>query len=491
MDAVPAARWEWSLEQIEALGVLASRAVAEYLAGLADGPVYRPVPEALKAAWAAEPAPRSGSPAARVLDRFAAEIAPYPLGNGHPRFHAWVNSPPAVIGVLAEALAASMNPSVAGGDHAAVYIERQVLRWFAELAGFPAGAGGLLVSGASMATLTALAVARHRAMAAAGLDVRAAGLQAGGPRLMIYASAEAHGCVRKAAELLGVGSDNIREIEVDAAFRAEPGHLDRLLTESRSRGEIPLAVVVSAGTVNTGAIDPIRQVSELCAEHGAWLHVDAAYGGPAVLLLPEYAKVRDALGLADSIAVDPHKWLYVPVGAGMLLLREPGLARDAFSLVPPYLRAGDEADEPWLSEFGFEQTRPFRALKVWMALQHLGLDGYRDLISHDLRTAEYLQSAVRAAPDLDLLGGELSIACFRFRPPGWPGAGERLAELNRRVVIAIQHGGRAFVAGTTVRGLAAIRACVVNPGTTRSDMDVLLGEVRRQGARLLAELLRG
>lgn len=488
-----AAGWAWSPAQIEQVGAQVARLLAGYLGGLAGGPVHRPVPQALTSAWAAAPAPRSGRGVEQVIERFAGEIAPYPFGNGHPRFYAWVNSPPAVIGVFAEALAAAMNPSVAGGDHAAVHVERQVIRWFAELAGLPEGAGGLLTSGASMATLTALAVARHRAATAAGIDVRAAGLQGSGPRLLLYASAEAHGCVRKAAELLGIGSDNIREVPVDAEFAIRPARLAHTLAADRARGHLPVAVIASAGTVNTGAIDPLRPISEICAEHDAWLHVDAAYGGPAVLLADGFGDAREGLGLADSIAVDPHKWLYVPVDAGLVLLRDAAAAREAFSLIPPYLRTeGDSAGGPWFSEYGFEQTRPFRALKVWMAIQHFGLDGYRELIGHDLWLAGYLRAAVAAAPDLELLAGELSIACFRYRPSrsagrpcaeaGLDGAG--LDELNRRLVAALQRGGRAFLAGTTVRGRFALRACVVNPGATEADIDALVAEVRRLGAGL-------
>ncbi len=476
--------WAWDPDQIEQVGTTVARLLTDYLGGLAQSPVHRPVPESLQGQWASEPAPASGASADQVLRRFAREIAPYPLGNGHPGFFAWVNSPPSVMGVFAEALAAAMNPSVAGGDHAAVYIERQVIRWFAELAGLPAGAGGLLVSGASMATLTALAVARHQALSASGVDVRADGLQSGAPRLLVYASAEAHGCVRKAAEMLGVGSRNIREIEVDEAFAIRPDHLARALAEDAARGYLPIAVVTSAGTVNTGAIDPLDAISEICSESGTWLHVDAAYGGPAVLLTEEFTQARDALGRADSIAVDPHKWLYVPVDAGMLLLADPSAAREAFSLVPPYLRTDESsAGGPWFSEYGFDQTRPFRALKIWMTLQHVGLDGYRELISHDLRMAEYLRAAIEAAADLELLAGGLSVACFRFRPG--PDA-EQTDEVNRRLAAEVQWGGLSFVAGTTVHGRPALRACIVNPGTTHADIDALIAEVRRHGTRLQA-----
>ncbi|GGM25387.1 pyridoxal phosphate-dependent decarboxylase family protein [Dactylosporangium sucinum] len=432
-----------------------SRRVADlvhgYLADLPAGPVWRP-PH-----FAASAVPLEGTPADAVLDEIAERVMPHPFGNGHPRFFAWVNSPPHPLGVAADAIAAAMNPSVAGGDHAAVHVEREVVRWFAELAGFPPGAGGLLVSGGSTATLTALAVARHRAAARTGIDVRARGLQGHDRPFVLYLGTEGHGSARKAAELLGLGSDHVRLFDDVAA-------LDHMLAASGR--DIPVAVMATAGTVNTGAIDDLAAVAGVCAAHGVWLHVDASYGGPAVLLLDRFAAARAGLSRADSISLDPHKWLYAPVDAGLVLLRDPSLARDAFSLVPPYLRADGD---PWFSEYGFEQTRPFRALKVWALLKHLGVAGYRALVEHDLAVAAHLASAVDRADDLELLAHGLSVVCFRV-------AGSD--ELNRQVLATVQASGRAYLAGTTVDGAFALRACVVNPGTTTADADALLTEVR-------------
>ncbi|WP_169734317.1 pyridoxal phosphate-dependent decarboxylase family protein [Hamadaea tsunoensis] len=419
---------------------------------------------------AAQPIPADGRPFGDVLAEFREKIAPYPFGNGHPRFLAWVNSPPHPAGIAADALAAAMNPSVAGGDHAAVHIEHQVVRWFADAAGFPAGSGGLLVSGGSTATLTALAVARHRAAARAGIDVRAAGLQ-GDARFAVYVGEEGHGSARKAVELLGLGSAWVRTVAVGGDFRMDPDHLRTLIAADRARGVHPVAVVASAGTTNTGAIDPLDEIADVCAELDVWLHVDGAYGLPALLFLDEYAHHRPGLSRVDSIAMDPHKWLYAPIDAGLVLLRDPALARDAFSLVPAYLRTDDE---PWFSEFGFEQTRPFRALKIWFLLHHLGTRGYADLIRHDLAMADRLAAAVEADEDLELLARGLSVVCFRGRP-----AGVRLDELdaqNRRVLADVQRD--AFLAGTTVNGVFGLRACVVNPGTTAADIDAVLELVR-------------
>ncbi|MEV4538124.1 pyridoxal-dependent decarboxylase [Asanoa sp. NPDC049518] len=471
----------------EAFGVRVAMIIERYLADLPSRPVFTPYPANLAAALAAEPVPAAGSDVDAVFAEFLEKVAPYPFGNGHPRFAAWVNSPPHPLGIAAEALAATMNPSVAGGNHAAVHVEHQVVRWFAELAGFggPPDGVGLLVSGGSAATLTAFAAARHRAAARAGIDVRTQGLQGHGRRFLLYVGEEGHGCARKAAELLGIGSAQVRTIGSDEAHRMRPDLLRAHLERDRAEGGLPVAVMASAGTTGTGAVDPIGAIADACAEQDVWLHVDGAYGGPAVLLLERYAYERAAIARADSLALDPHKWLYTPVDAGLLLLRDQQGARDTFSLVPPYLRTDEDPDgvggPVWFSEYGFDQTRPFRALKLWFLLKHLGTQGYRARIARDVAVAARLASTVDAAPDLELLAHGLSVVCFRCRPAGHPT--EALDDLNRAVLRAVQLGGRAFFAGTTLDGVFALRACVVNFGTTASDVDAMVAEVRATLAR--------
>jgi aromatic-L-amino-acid/L-tryptophan decarboxylase len=489
VTAGPGPAWRWTPEEVRALGSAVVDLVAEHLCELPDEPAFRPVPAAQVEAMAAEPPPEQGTPAADVLADVRRRVLPYPFGNGHPRFSAWVNPPPHLLGVLAETIAAAMNPSVAGGNHAAVHVERQVVRWFTELAGLPAGSGGLFVSGGSSATLTAFAAARHRAAARAGVDVRADGLQGLDRTFTLYLSAEGHGAARKAAELLGIGSRNVRIVPADDDGRLPPGLLRAAVQADLATGHVPVAVMASAGTVNTGAIDPLAEIADVCRDLDVWLHVDGAYGAPAVLLLDRYAAHRPGLARVDSLALDPHKWLYAPVDAGVVLFRDPAVARDAFSLVPPYLRTdGDPAGAGgpvWFSEYGFEQTRPFRALKVWALLRHLGVEGYRDLVARDVEVAGHLADGVRAAPDLELLATGLSVVCFRYRPPGIDPA--RLDDLNRAVVTAVQLGGRSFVGGTTVGGAAALRACVVNPRAGADDVDAILADVRATGARLTGD----
>lgn len=480
------APFTWSPEEIRRVGYRVVDLIASHLTELPGRPTFQPVPAALAAEMLGEPVPRQGETVDTILDRFAREIEPYPFGNGHPRYYAWVNSPPAVIGILAESLAAAMNPSVAGGNHAAVWVERQVLDWFKQMLGLPEASMGLLVSGASAAAITALAVARHATCARAGIDVRRTG--PGAARLLVYRSAEGHACHRKAVELLGLGHANLRVVETDEALRLRPHVLDEMLAADRAAGYLPMAVIASAGTVNTGAIDPLDAVGRVCARHGVWLHVDAAYGGPAILT-PEYGAALAPLGRADSVALDPHKWLYVPVDAGVVLVRDGALMRDAFSLVPPYLRTDGDPHgvqgPPWLSEYGAEQTRPFRALKVWAALRYFGLDGYRALLAHDLSLAGRLADRVRRHRDLELREPQsLSIVCFRLAPPEMRGADDQLDALNRAALRTLQLSGRGFLSSTMLDGRVWLRACIVNPRATEADVDAVVDAVAAAAERV-------
>jgi aromatic-L-amino-acid decarboxylase len=482
----------WSAEETRRVGYRVADLIADYLTDLPAGAVFHPVPSDLAEDMLGTPAPERGENADAILDRFAASVAPFPFGNGHPRFFGWVNSPPAVIGVMAEALAAAMNPSVAGGNHAAVWIERQVLQWFKGLLGFPNDSMGLLVSGGSAAALTALTVARHRACARFGWDVRARGVQQlGGPhptRLLVYKGVEGHGCNQKAVELLGIGADNIRVVPHDRALRLLPDELDRMIAHDVASGDIPVAVVASAGTVNTGAIDPLDELAEVCQRHGVWLHVDAAYGGPAILTT-SYRAALAPLARADSIALDPHKWMYVPVDAGLVLVRDASMMRETFSLVPPYLRTDGNLKgvqgPTWFAEYGPEQTRPFRALKVWAALRYFGAEGYRELIEHDLALAQHLAARVREAPDYVLWEPTgLSIVCFRAVPPALRDNPEATDTLNRRILETVQLGGAGFLSGTMLDRRSWLRACIVNPRATTEDVDAVFETVRRTQAEL-------
>jgi glutamate/tyrosine decarboxylase-like PLP-dependent enzyme len=449
---------------------------AGYLAGVPDGPVWRPVPEAERAWLAGQPLPAAGRPLDALLADVRDHVLPYPMGNGHPRFFGWVNSPPSPAGVAVASLAAAFNPSCAGGDHAGVLLERTAVRWLAELTGYPhPPGGGLLTSGASMATIVALATARRRAAAADGWDVREDGMYGRAP-LVAYVSAEGHSCLRKAAELLGLGGRHLRTVPVDAAFRMDVAALRRQVAADAAAGLRPFAIAASAGTVNTGAVDPLPEIAEVAREFGLWFHVDGAYGALGGLAEdpdPGFA----GLPLADSVALDPHKWLGVPADCGCLLFRDPAAVRGTFSLVPPYLRDEGADDLGWFSEYGTEQTRPLRALRVWATIGHLGRDGVTRLVRHTTALARTLTAMAERAPDFEPLAPAVtSIAAFRYRPAGL-GEAETDA-LNAALPARVQRRGRVFLTGTRLAGAAALRACVLHPDTAEGDLTLLLDEIR-------------
>jgi len=476
--------WAWSADELRRIGYRTVDIIVEHLTRLREQPVFRPFPRDLAAGYLDADPPEEGLTADVILDKFEKEIAPYPFGNGHPRFFGWVNPPPSVIGIFADALAAAMNPSCAGGNHAAIYVEREVIGWFRRILGFPAEAMGLLVSGGSMAALTALAVARHTKCP---FDVRSRGLQSVASRLVVYRSGETHGCHQKAIELLGIGSDNLRTVDHDSSLRLVPAALDAAIRKDVEAGLTPLAVVANAGTVNTGAIDPIDEIAVVCRRHDVWLHVDGAYGAPAVLS-ERYKSQLSGLEQADSIALDPHKWLYVPVEAGLVLVRNGAAMRAAFSLVPPYLRTDGDIEgvggPPWFSEYGFQQTRGFRALKVWMAVRYHGLAGHRKAIERDIDHARALAEALRAASDFQLFEPQgLSIVCFRYLPRAERVTPEALDTINQLLLTRLQLSGRVFLSSTTIDGRFWLRACFVNPLASDDDVGAILDAVRDAAGR--------
>ncbi|MEV1011275.1 aminotransferase class V-fold PLP-dependent enzyme [Streptomyces sp. NPDC049881] len=450
---------------------------ADHLAAVPAGPVWRPVGDDDRAWLTGQRLPAAGRPLDDLLTDVRERVLPYPMGNGHPRFFGWVNSPPSPAGVLVAPLAAALNPSCAGGDHAGALLERTAVRWLAELVGFPHPPGaGLLTSGASLATVVAMATARQHALRRAGHDVRETGLYGHEP-LAVYVSAEGHSCLRKAAELLGLGNRHVRTVPVGPDHRMDTAALRRMVLADAASGVRPFLVAASAGTVNTGAVDPLDDIADAAREHGLWFHVDGAYGALGVLAdgaRPRYAGMERA----DSLALDPHKWLGVPVDAGCVLFRDAAGPRDAFSLVPPYLRDEGADALGWFSEYGPEQTRPFRALRVWATLSHLGRDGVVRLVRHTTGLARTLAAMVGDADDFELLAPPAtSVVAFRHLPAD--AAGPAAADaLNDALPAAVQRRGRAFLTGTRLAGRPVLRACVLHPDTTEADLGVLLDEIR-------------
>lgn len=469
-----------SPDEFRALGYQIIDMLADHLAALPDAPVRQPVPAELRDSLMHSPLNSEPIPPAELLQRVAERILPYPMGNNSPRFFGWVNSTAAPLAALAELIAAAHNPSVAGGDHSATYIEHGVLNWIKTFIGFPAGSGGVLTSGGSVANLIGLAVMRHVKAAGAMRADGFAGEPVGAP-MIVYTSAQGHSCIQKAVELLGMGANYLRRIPTDPEFRLDVDALRAQIALDRAAGLRPVCVAASAGTVNTGAIDPLNDIADLCAAEDLWFHVDGAYGGVGILGEGMAGHYR-GIERADSLAVDPHKWLYMPIECGCALVRDAGAMRDTFSLVPPYLR--DDRALPWFAEFGIQQSRGFKALKLWLTLQQVGERGYRDLITRDIALSHMLRAKIRARPDFELIAaGPLSICCFVYRPTGEID-GPGLDSLNREILAAVQEEGRAFLTATELNGRFVLRACIVNFRTTETDLDLLLDTIAEAGERV-------
>ena len=457
--------------------------VVDHLAALPSGPVWQPLPDDLREQLLGLPLPEEPAALDELVATALRDVLPYPMGNGHPAFFGWVNPPPSSAGVLASLAAAAMNPSVVSGDHADVHLERAVVRWLAELVGFPHEPGaGLLASGGSAATIVCLAGARGRALAAAGHDVRRDGL-AGAPRLTAYVPAEAHSCVRRALELLGVGSGAMREVRIEGG-RLDAAALRAAIAADRASGAVPALLVGSAGTVNAGAIDPLDALADIAAAEDLWFHVDGAYGAFGVLDPAIAARYR-GMERADSLVLDPHKWLGVPVDAGCVLVRRGDDLRDAFTLIPPYLRQDAGAAVGTFAEYGPEQTRPFRALKTWATIAARGRAGIVAQVARANALARELATLVERAPELELAAApETSIVAFRARPAGCPP--DALEALNHALPEAVQARGRAFVTGTVFDGRETLRACILHPDTTTDHLELLVAEVVATARALVA-----
>jgi len=474
------------------LGYQAVDIAARYFAELPGRPVFQRMEEGERQALMNMPLPTAPLPGDEILRVLAERILPRPMGNGHPRFFGWVNSPPAMLAVITEILAAAMNPSCAGGDHAAIYLEHCVVRWLMELLGYPVeGSAGLLVSGGSMASLTALAAARHRAFGRLEIDLRKQGVGGSNTKLRLYGSTQVHGCVQKAVELLGLGSDCIQWIGVDDECRILPGELRRAIREDQQQGLHPFCMVASAGSVQTGAIDPLDALADIASESNLWLHVDGAYGAAAILD-PKCKPLFRGMERADSIALDPHKWLSVPVECGCVLVRDGSLLRDAFSLVPPYIRTEPGkgiGNLPWFAEYGFQQTRGFRALKLWVTLAHAGTSGLQRQIARQIALARYLEQEIEASSHLELLSkGRLSIVCFRYVPRQLVGNDEALNALNKTIMERMQAGGTAFLTNTTLAGRFYLRACILHYATTERDIDGMLQTVEDVASEVMTSV---
>lgn len=489
MDSFEVLKNEESLdpENWESMRMLGHRMVDDifkYLETVRERPIWRPTPDHVKKQMQ-QPLPEKPEAAEKIYRDFLEHILPYPMGNIHPRFWGWVIGTGTPLAMLAEMLAAGMNPNSGGGDHVANYVEAQVLDWCKEMLGLPPGASGLLVSGGSMANLMGLAVARN---IQPKVDIRADGIEAAGGRLTIYFSTETHSSAQKAVELLGLGSKSIRKIPVNADYEMNIDELRRAIAEDKAAGHRPFCVVGTAGTVNTGAFDDLSEIAKICREHDLWLHVDGAFGALANLL-PEYDKQLKGLDQADSIAFDFHKWMYIPYEAGCILIKDSEHHKNAFKLVPDYLLSHERGVAGGPENFGnlgFELSRGFKALKIWFSMKEHGIDKYRRLVRQNIAQANYLAQLVEQNVDLELMAPvPLNVVCFRFKAPDLDK--ESRNRLNREILMRLHEEGIAVPSFTLLGGRYVIRAAITNHRSRKSDFELLARETVRIGKQVLSE----
>ena len=461
--------------------------IATFLDGLPERRVTRAdSPQAIRKLLGAGGLPEGGTAAADLLEESADFLFEHSLFNGHPRFWGYITSSAAPIGALGDLLASTVNPNVGAAalSPVASEIEAQTVRWIAELVGFPTSCGGLLVSGGNMANFTCFLAARR---ARAPWDVAALGTFSGDRRLLVYASHETHTWLEKAVELFGLGASAIRWVRTHANQQMDVKDLEELVVADRASGQLPFMVVGTAGTVSTGVTDPLPAIAAVCRRHDLWFHVDGAYGAPAAVL-PDASP--DLLGLreADSLALDPHKWLYSPLEAGCALVRDPRHLLKTFSHHPAYYKFDGAQDEPGINyhEFGLQNSRGFRALKVWLALRQIGRQGYVRMIGDDIALAQAMFEAIAKQPELQAMTRHLSIATFRFVPADLRDKPDDpyLNKLNEALLTLLQEGGEVFVSNAVIGGRFALRACIVNFRSTRSDVEALPQIVVTHGRRL-------
>jgi aromatic-L-amino-acid decarboxylase len=460
-----------SADEIRDWGNSVIQLMSDYLGNLRDRGVYRHMLSRRIRDRLDATLPTKGTDFEGLLKVFREDIIPFSRQNAHPRMFGYVQSPGTPIAAFADLLASTLNANLTvwRSAPAPVEVERLTIDWIRQILGFNAEAGGLFVSGGSMANLAALAAARQTKDCSSG-------------RLRIYASSETHFSIVKAAALLGIGRENVCHIAVDERFRIRTDDLVAKINADLEAGYVPLCVVANAGTVNTGAVDPLAGIREIANRFQLWMHVDGSYGALAILA-KSARELFAGIERADSVALDPHKWLYLPVDVGCVIYRDPEIVRAAFAHEAEYTRIiGQEADEAFAFwDYGPELSRRFRALKVWMLLKGVGLDSLGEAIENNLACARHLESMVRASDDFEMIAPiELSIFCFRHMPAPLRNESSQVIDaFNERLLVALQRDGSSYLSNATLGGRFALRGCVLNYRTTLRDMEILLDDLRR------------
>lgn len=443
--------------------------------------VWQPVPDEVKEALST-PLPQTPQSLESAHQEFMENVLPYPLGNPHPRFWGWVIGTGTPLGAVAELLAGALNPQLGGGEHAPLYVELQTIEWLKEWLGYPQSASGVMVSGASMANLIGMTVARNDK---ADFDIRARGLQSGQSRMIMYTSAEGHSCHQKNVEMLGIGSDSLRFIPVNDQFQMDIDALEQAIAEDKRAGYQPICVIGTAGTVKTGAFDDLNAIADICEREDIWFHVDGAFGAFATIV-PTHKHLADGMERADSLAFDMHKWMSLPFEVACTLVRNNKAHYDAFTLTPDYLthgKRGASSAQHWMSDYSIQLSRNFRAFKVWLSLKVQGTEAFTRVIQQNCEQTQYLAQKVIESDELELTAPvPLNIVCFRYIREGL--SDEELNALNEELLLQLQESGVAVTSNATIDGRYSLRMAHVNHRSTYADFDVLVDKVLELGRGL-------
>lgn len=455
----------------------------DYTQHVRDRKIWQEMPEAVLNSFKTQ-LPKQPSQAEEVYKDLQKNVLPYPMGNIHPRFWAWYMGNGTISGVMGDFWASILNPNLGGGNHAAHKVEEQVVSWIKEIVEFPKSASSLLVSGGSMANYVALAVARN---VKAGYDIRAEGLKEN--NLVFYGSTEIHSCNTKAVELLGLGTKGLKKIKVNDDYSINIDALKNQIQQDKADGLQPICIIGTSGTVNTGAIDDLNAIADICQKEHLWFHVDGAIG--AIAMLSDKIKPQlKGIERADSVALDLHKWLHMPFEVGCVVIKDNTGHKDTFSLIPEYLAKntrGLASGENWFSEYGLQLSRRFRALKVWMSLKEHGSERFGRMISRNVEQAYYLGDLVNRNDDLELVAPiGMDIVCFRYNPGAL--SLEALNALNKEIKLQIEERAIALPGYTTLNGMYCIRCAISSHRVTNEDFDVLVESVLSIGSELRLQI---
>jgi aromatic-L-amino-acid decarboxylase len=470
-------------DELKTLGHQMVDVMLDFLKNQRQYPAWKKPTEDAKS-FLTEALPQKPEKQKEIFSDFVNNILPYSKGNVHPRYWAWVEGGGTPFGMLADMLASGMNPNLGIGDHAAIYVELQVLNWIKEFLGFPQQVSGILVSGGSVANFTGLTVARN----SINEEIRTKGLFEAKSRLTIYGSTETHSCIQKSIETLGLGRDSFIKIPVDKDYRIDVDILQQMISKDKKRGRNPFCIIGNAGTVNTGAIDPLNELAAIAKKEKLWFHVDGAFGAFAAVV-NELKKEIDGLHQADSLALDLHKWMCMPYETGCVLIKNKELHRKAFQLDPPYLishERGLSAGPESFGNYGLQLSRGFRALKVWMSLKEHGSEKYKRIIRQNIAQAKYLEYLIEQSDKLELMAPvSLNIVCFRFSKSEL--ITKELNVLNGEILMTLHERGLAIPTYTFLNNKYVLRVANVNHRSRKEDFEMLVNAVTQIGDALLEQ----